>query len=68
VSRIFGYTVTAEFRALRADYGRSSQGADLFDHTVSITANARTRRIHADDVTRPEPLAALMNELARTFP
>lgn len=68
VKRIFGLTVTAEFRALRADYGNTSQGADLFDHTVSITANSRTRRIHADDVTRPDLLAALIDELARTFP
>lgn len=65
VSRIFALTATAEFRALRADYGRSTQGADLMDHEVSVTASGRTRAIKADDITRPEPLAGLIGELSR---
>ncbi|MGQ0647195.1 MAG: hypothetical protein ACT4P7_06460 [Gemmatimonadaceae bacterium] len=63
VSRLFGYTMTAEFRALRADYGTSTQGADLMEHRITITANGRTRSVHGDDLTRPEPMAALMAEL-----
>ena len=66
VTRIFALTAAAEFRALRADYGHSTQGADLMEHRVSVTANARTRAITADDITRPEPLAGLMSELSRS--
>ena len=65
VSRIFALTSTAEFRALRADYGRSTQGADLMDYQFSVTVGGRTRGIKADDITRPEPLAGLIGELSR---
>ena len=65
VARLFGFTMTAEFRALRADYGTSSQGADLMTHRLTITANGRTRTIVGDDVTRPDPMADLMAELNR---
>jgi hypothetical protein len=65
VSRLFSYTLTAEFRALRADYGSSTQASDLMGHSLSITANGRTRRILADAMTRPEPMASFMTELSR---
>lgn len=65
VSRLFAMTNTSEFRALRADYGRSTQGADLMDHRLAIISGGRLRTIHADDITRPEAMAALMAALNR---
>jgi hypothetical protein len=63
VAHLFGLTATAEFRALRPDYGRSTQGADLMDHLVVVTANGRVQRVRADDITRPTPVAELMTEI-----
>lgn len=54
VADAFAATQTVAFRALRADYGTSTQGADLMGHRFAITANSRTRSIHGDDITLPQ--------------
>ncbi len=60
VSRLFAMTTTAEFRALRSDYGSSTQGADLMSHKLTVTTAGRTRSVQGDDITRPEAMSRLM--------
>ncbi len=63
VARLFAMTTTADFRALKADYGHSTQGADLMDHTLTITTGGRTRSVRGDDITRPDLMAGVMAAL-----
>lgn len=68
VSSAFAATQSTEFRGLRADYGTSTQGADLMTHSVSVTANGRTRAIRGDDITMPQlarDVHVMLNGLVR---
>ena len=63
VDALFARTLEPEFRALRADYGTTTQGADMMGYTVIIHANDRTRTIRADDGTMPSLLAQWVNDV-----
>jgi hypothetical protein len=67
VDSAFAITQAPDFRALRADYGSSTQGADLMGHSVSVTANHRTRLIKGDDMTLPLPVHKLRSALATSL-
>lgn len=60
VNRVFAMTTTAEFRALRSDYGSSTQGADLMTHKLTVTSAGRTRSVQGDDITRPGEMGRVM--------
>lgn len=60
VRDLFAKTMTDEFRALRPDYGSSTQGADLRGYIVTVTRNGLTKTVRGDDVTRPQLLADFM--------
>ena len=67
VDSAFAITQSPDFRALRDDYGSSTQGADLMGHSVSVTANHRTRMIKGDDITLPLPVRKLTSALFTSF-
>lgn len=67
VRALFAATQTAEFRALRADYGYSTQGADLFVYEFRLTVNGRTRSIRADALTQPKPLGRLLGSVSKAL-
>jgi hypothetical protein len=63
VDALYARAARPEFRALRADYGTTTQGADMMGYTVIIRANGRTRTIRADDGTMPSLLAQWVNDV-----
>lgn len=63
VASTFAITQSPEFRALRSDYGTSTQGADLMGHSVTVIANHRTREIKGDDLTLPPAIGRLKGAL-----
>jgi hypothetical protein len=63
VDALFARAAESEFRALHADYGTTTQGADMMGYTVIIRANDRTRTIRADDGTMPSLLAQWVNDV-----
>lgn len=63
IDALFVRTYAPEFRALRADYGWSTQGADLRGYVVTIRANGRTRTLRADDGTMPTLMAQFVNDV-----
>jgi hypothetical protein len=63
VDALYLRAVDPEFRALRADYGTTTQGADMMGYTVIIRGNDRTRTLRADDGTMPSLLAQWVNDV-----
>lgn len=63
IEAFFIRTYQPEFRSLRADYGASTQGADMRGYIVTIRANGRTRTLRADDGTMPSLMAHFVNDV-----
>lgn len=65
VDAYFGFAATPPFRALRADYGTTPQGADMRGYVVTIIANKRARTIRGDDGSIPPLLSEFMTNVER---
>ena len=63
VDALYARAAEPEFRSLRADYGTTTQGADMMGYTVIIRGNDRTRTIRADDGSMPSLLAQWVNDV-----
>jgi hypothetical protein len=44
---------------LRADYGRTPNSADMFEHRLTVNASGRTKSVKGDSGTFPEPASAV---------
>jgi hypothetical protein len=53
--------------SLKEDYGHTVGAADMFSYTMRVTIGARTKTIHADDGTMPEPMRRISAALRATI-
>ena len=51
--------LSSEVWDLRADYGRTPNSADMFEHRLTVSANGRTKTVKGDSGTFPEPASAV---------
>lgn len=58
---LFDVLVAQDPFSLKDDYGPTQNGADMFDYTVRITADGRTKTIRFDDGTMPEPMRRILS-------
>ena len=63
VDAFYARLATSEFRALRADYGTTKNGADMRLYTLTIHANGRVRTLRADDGTMPTLMAEFVHDV-----
>ncbi|MGH9889049.1 MAG: protealysin inhibitor emfourin [bacterium] len=63
---LFNIVLSQDPFNLKDDYGPTRGGADMFDYTVRITADGRTKSVHFDDGTMPEAMRRILEGVRGT--